>query len=68
MSEPIDPELKLREELKREVGWDPRRRWQAIQDTITWVEAQAAVPRNSKRRCLELQREWMDRAGKQPLA
>ena len=53
----MDPQLKLREELKREKSWDPRRRWKVIQDTITWVEAQAPVPRNSKQRCLELQRE-----------
>ena len=44
------------EHRKREANWDPALRWKVIQDTITWAEAQAAVPRNSRQRCLEAQK------------
>jgi hypothetical protein len=50
-------DLKRREEERREAHWDPAERWRAIQAAITWAEAQAAVPRNSRERCLELQRK-----------
>jgi hypothetical protein len=43
--------LKRREERKRERHWDPALRWKVIQDTITWAEAQAPLPRNSPQRC-----------------
>ena len=33
-------EEKLREEEKRERAWDPVTRWKAIQEMITWAEAQ----------------------------
>lgn len=49
-------ELKRREEEKREANWDPAQRWRALQQTITWAEAQATVRRNTPEKCLELQR------------
>jgi hypothetical protein len=53
---PPDHELKQFEERKREAHWDPVERWRLIQEMIAWVDSQADVPRNSKQRCLELQR------------
>jgi len=50
-------ELKFREERKREAAWDAAERWRVLQETITWAEAQATVRRNSRQRCLELQRQ-----------
>jgi len=47
--------LKKKEELKRERNWDPRKRWKAIQETISWAETLAAVPRNSREACLRKQ-------------
>ena len=57
MTLPPDHDLKRYEEQKREAHWDPATRWQIIQEMIAWADAQAAVPRNSRERCLELQRE-----------
>ena len=54
MTEAAD--LKAREERKRERMWNPRMRWQALQQTITWSEAQPTVRRNTRGCCLELQR------------
>jgi len=48
--------IKQREERKRELDWNPAERWRLIQEMIAWADAQAAVPRNSRARCLELQR------------
>jgi hypothetical protein len=56
MTSPPDDDLKRREERKREARWDPAQRWRTIQEMIAWADAQAAVPRNSRTRCLELQR------------
>jgi hypothetical protein len=56
MIEPPDHTLVSREEAKRETCWDPADRWRVLQETITWAEAQAAVPRNTPRRCIELER------------
>jgi hypothetical protein len=53
----VTDDLKQREEAKRDAHWDPAERWRVIQETISWADAQAAVPRNSKARCLELQRK-----------
>jgi hypothetical protein len=50
-------DLKLREEQKREAAWAPRQRWLAIQATITWAGKQPIVRRNTKARCLELERK-----------
>ena len=47
---------KKREEQKRECCWDPVERWRVLQETITWADAQAPVPRNSREKCLELQK------------
>jgi hypothetical protein len=40
-------QLKHREETKRERCWNPQRRWQSLQETITWAEQQATVRRNT---------------------
>ena len=40
--------LKQEEEARRERHWDARRRWQLIQETIAWAEAQATVQRNTR--------------------
>lgn len=45
-------DLKQEEEKKRERCWDPAERWKVIQQTITWAEQQADVPRNSPAACL----------------
>ena len=38
MNPPVETE-KEREERKRELAYDPVLRWQHIQETITWAEA-----------------------------
>jgi hypothetical protein len=45
----------LLEEQKRESSLSPLERWQALQDTITSTESQAAVGQSATRKCLELQ-------------
>lgn len=47
--------LKRIEECKRERNWSPGKRWKTIQNTITWAEAQADEPRNSRQACLRKQ-------------
>jgi hypothetical protein len=46
-----DHELKRREEQKRDAAYDPVQRWQHIQQTITWAEANLppALRRNRPR-------------------
>ena len=51
------PDEKAEQEARRERMWDPKRRWQAIQETITWAEAQLAEPRNSRANRLREQAE-----------
>ena len=51
--------VKAREEAKRERCWNPIQRWQAIQDTITWAEAQATVRRNTPSACLAHERRLL---------
>jgi hypothetical protein len=51
MNESFD-ELVLRERVKRERNWDPKVRWQVIQDTIAWASLQSSVRRNTKEACL----------------
>ena len=53
----MDEDLKRREEAKRNAHWSAAQRLRIIQETISWANAQAPVPRNSKARCLELQRK-----------
>jgi hypothetical protein len=53
---PPDNEWKQCEERKREAHWDPAERWRVIQEMIAWADAQATGGRNTKQRCLELQR------------
>ena len=43
------------EQHKREANWDPAQRWRVLQETITWAESQATLPRNTPQRCLQLQ-------------
>jgi hypothetical protein len=57
MAEPPDFELKQFEERKREAHWDPVERWQIIQEMIDWADSQTKVRRNTRERCLQLQRE-----------
>ena len=57
MNVPPNDDLKRYEEEKRERHWDPAERWRVIQEAIAWADAQAVVPRNSKARCLELQKK-----------
>ncbi|MFZ5832813.1 MAG: hypothetical protein ACOY3P_22230 [Planctomycetota bacterium] len=59
-------ELLRAEEAKRFRNVPPHELWRIIQKTITWAEAQQPVPRNSKARCLELQREKLRRWGELP--
>jgi hypothetical protein len=49
-------DLAVREHEKRERAWTPAARWQAIQETIRWAEAQAAVKRNSPAACIAKER------------
>ena len=49
-------ELIFDEEVKRTRNWDPKLRWQAIQNAIAWAEAQSTVRRNTKEACLANQR------------
>ena len=49
-------DLKRREEHEQERRLDPAERWRLLQQMLTWIDAQAPVPRNSPARCLELQR------------
>ena len=44
------------EHERRERAWLPAERWQAIQETIRWAEAQATVRRNTPRSCIERER------------
>ena len=44
----MNDDLKRQEEARRERHWDARRRWQIIQETITWAEAQSTVRRNTR--------------------
>lgn len=48
-------ELVKREEEERERNWDPRKRWQVIEQTIEWVDSQQPVPRNSRQARLAIQ-------------
>lgn len=54
------------EEHKRERDWDPLARWKVLQETISWVDAQQAVPRNSRVACLRLQAEKVAKLQKRP--
>jgi hypothetical protein len=45
-------ELVREEAAKRDRNWDPQQRWQVLQNTIAWAEAQATVRRNTKAACL----------------
>ena len=57
MNPPLDNDLKRFEEQKREAHWDPAERWRIIQEFIAWADSQATGGRNTKERCLELQRK-----------
>jgi hypothetical protein len=61
MIPPPDSELLRSEERKREAHWDPAQHWLAIQEMIVWAEAQLPVRRNTRERCLELQRVKLQR-------
>jgi hypothetical protein len=52
-------ELVEREAAKRERNWDPKLRWKVLQETITWVESQATVRRNTPAACLANQQRLL---------
>jgi hypothetical protein len=41
---------------RRERAWSPAARWQAIQETIRWAEAQANARRNTPAACIAQER------------
>ena len=45
-------DLARREHDRRERAWIPAARWQAIQETIRWAEAQANARRNTPAACI----------------
>lgn len=49
-------DLARRERERRERAWSPAARWQAIQETIGWAEAQATVRRNTPTACIAHER------------
>jgi len=53
---PQPDDLARREHERRERAWSPTARWQAIQRTIDWAEAQATVARNTPAACLAEER------------
>jgi hypothetical protein len=54
-------EQKRQEEERRERHFDPAERWRAIQEAITWAEAQQAEPRNCPANRLREQQEKLSR-------
>ncbi len=40
--------LKEKEEAKRDSHWDPLTKWNLLQETIAWAEAQSTVKRNTR--------------------
>ena len=48
----MDQREKQIEEVKREKAWNRRHRWEVLQRTIGWTDAQQPLPRNSPRGCL----------------
>ena len=63
----------VREEAaKRDRNWDPKARWQVIQETIAWADSQATVRRNTKQACLANQQrilaEWTEYKARMTLA
>jgi hypothetical protein len=57
MNAPRDADEKRYEEENRERHWDPAVRWRVIQEMIAWADSQATGGRNTRERCLQLQRE-----------
>ena len=55
----MEPRRFMSAEAKRERCVDPRERWQALEETIAWADAQQKPPRNSIQSCLERQRRWV---------
>ncbi|NCX97708.1 MAG: hypothetical protein EBX35_03810 [Planctomycetia bacterium] len=49
-------DLARREHDRRERAWCPAARWQAIQETIRWAEAQANARRNTPAACIAQER------------
>jgi hypothetical protein len=57
----VDDSQKREEEQRRERHWDPLQRWNAIQATISWAEAQGTVQRNTKAARLAEQNQKLGR-------
>jgi hypothetical protein len=53
--DPLDFELKQREERKRDAHWDPAERWRILQEMMAWAATLPTVRRNTREKCLELQ-------------
>jgi hypothetical protein len=49
------------EQAKRDRCWDSAERWRVLQETITWVDSQQSVPRNSRAGCLAAQARLLAR-------
>jgi hypothetical protein len=49
-------DLARREHDRRERAWIPAARWQAIQETIRWAEAQVNARRNTPAACIAQER------------
>ena len=60
----IPDELKEAEERKRDAAYDPVRRWQHIQQTITWIEAN--MPAHLRRNRPRVPRVADEATGKTP--
>jgi hypothetical protein len=61
----MTPEEKRFEEQKRERRRDPVLRWKVLQETMTFVDSQQKVPRNSKESCLKRQQAFDARGAEQ---
>lgn len=47
------------EEAKRERMWNPAKKWQAMQEMMTWAEQQSTVRRNTPAACLARQKKLL---------
>jgi hypothetical protein len=52
----VADDLARHEHDRRERAWSPAARWQAIQETIRWAEAQANARRNTPAACIAHER------------
>jgi hypothetical protein len=55
----VQPDLKTREERKRDRHWLPGERWHAMQAMIAWAESQGTVKRNTPAQCRAKERRLL---------